>query len=341
MSSPGNGLPDRYDLTAYTTEGNTGDGSQADPFIPTTCNGFMWAVLQTNSYVKLTKLLDFSRDDNYKEGITVNLAILCKALYADTTLSDGTLPGINGLSVNAQFFISMQAAYDQTIDNVSFLNCIWSRSNESLCVWWSMGGYTCTVTGCVFSLLIKQNGRYAMFEYADRLGIQFISCSQYFTFSGEVTGTLPSNTPVSALAYARQNCTVQLSNYVYYTLSTTLSQNAQFIGSSVSGSPGTIPLPVIKNSTIYGDVHLMVSSRNTGLRFYNVDNLCIALNITYENISMTYESQFIWQNPKNVIIVDKDIIDTRVSLPSATGVNYLTTAQMKSDTYLTQIGFLP
>lgn len=341
MSSPGNGLPDGYNLNAYTTEGNTGTGSQADPFIPTTCNGFMWAVLQTDKYVKLTTLIDFSRDDNYKNGIAVNLAILCKALYADTILSDGTLPGINGLSVGAQFFISMQATYDQSIDNVSFLNCIWSRTNDSLSVWWSMGAYTCTVTGCIFSLLIKQNGQHSMFEYADRLGIQFISCSQYFTFSGEVIGGWSSNTPVSALAYARQNCTVQLSNYVYYTLSTTLSQNVQFIGSSISSGSGTVPQPLIKDSTIYGDVHLIISGSSNGLRFYNIDHLCIALNITYENTSMTYAPQFIWQNPKNVIIVDKDIIDTRVSLPSATGVNYLTTAQMKSDTYLTQIGFLP
>lgn len=329
MSSPGNGLPDGYDLTAYAAEGNTGEGSQADPFIPTTCNGFMWAVLQQTKYVKLTTLIDFSRDDNYKNGITTYLNISCTRLYADTTLADGNLPGINGLTVSAAHFIWLHTNNNQTIDNVSFLNCIWSRANEALCVWWRCEAGNCTATGCVFSLLIKQNGHYPMFEYSGSLGIQFISCSQYFTFSGDIRAwTTNDNSQVAALGYTRQNCTIQLSNYVYRPVSSSIASGVTFIGNNT-----------IKNSTIYGDVYLVISSTNDNVRVNKVDHICLALNLTYET-NWGYPV-LVWNNQSNSIIVDKDIIDANISCPTAAGVNYLTTAQMKSDTYLTQIGFLP
>lgn len=311
----------------------TGTGTEADPYIignDTTCAEFI-SLVGGVGYVKMTADIDFSTDDTYKRGTTTRIYLRCSKLYADSVKQDGSRYGINGLKITGISFFYNDSSC--TVENIQFVNCIFNKT--------SSGGLFTTTSytvfnNCVFSFVMNC---YAydkgVFSTASNQATQFNSCSFYILITGE-NNALSSICGAALLSYS---C-IQIDNLVCYGASTmynwvfsnltgctllcdlTLPDADDSMSANVSGSIG---ISTIRNSCFAITAHKGAPNQS-GYRYINTFDI---------NQNLIYTTT----------IMDKSIVDTSdgvITLPTETGTfKLLTTQQMKDQSYLLSIGFLP
>lgn len=337
--------------TNYTYDGpeKTKDdtlGSESNPYTPETCAQFMYAVEQAGKYVKLTKNIDFAKDEFYQQGITSQLYISCAKLYADGKNSDGSLIGINGLSINAEQFFRfiMNSGVSILVKNISFRNCIWSKISEGssfVYIDTSRGSSFITFEDCSLSFLIKWNGYNMTFEgRQDGLKLlYYVGCSEFYTFSGTPAPRGSSTSYwTNVFSIQRQYCTVQFRNLFYYCGNNGSNYRNYFIeGLSQNGNS------VMYKCTFVGDIELQgipnYESITTDFYIANVENCCFALTMTNGNTQSKLVST---SGARGISIINKDTVDDDIKISTSTLFVALTDAQMKDQDYLTEkVGFLP
>lgn len=305
-----NGLPDGY---VYT---GSGTGTELDPYIPSDCKEFMYAVLQDGVYVKLESIIDFSTDSDYKLGISDTLSIGCAKIYADAPSGNTVTCGINGLVIRHNNFFTFTSSAATLIDSICITNCMWvQQSNSSQFI--SFGSYVRTFQDCVMSFLINFDGKSNAFEVSTTNNVSYIRCSQYFQFTNNKSSSGYSR----IFVYHREYCTVELNS----------------LPLALSASSGQYSWYVIENATMttfFGDIHCATTSGYKNFRFNNMNHCCIALQVSNSSTDQIAVSG----SNITTTIINKDL------LPLSTGIDQLISisdAEMKSEPYLLSIGFVP
>ena len=209
----------------------TGDGTSQSPYIPTgtneeKCQGFLNAIAEVASYVKLTSMIDFSTHPVYKTGFTEPIDFKCISLTADLDANGLPQYGVSGLIFKTDqaetFHKSCMfgfpdhnsiSAYDYasgvlTVHGIKFVNFLVSNygysgpANSGFLSLFGVkasSGYAMTqsFTNCAFSGIVKLRTNYFSISCSEYKNVQYEDCSVYLTFQQPSGVYLLSYNPTS------------------------------------------------------------------------------------------------------------------------------------------------
>ena len=347
-------------VVGNTVEGISGTGTESDPWVidgsnnNNTVQNFLDAVQSNGGYILLSADIDASTDNVYKYGINQPINASCAKIYATSVKQDGSKYGINGLKVSARnFMYKAESIATTTFENISFYNCIFnktvaaSQSEPEGCI--AVYSYpqllTINFNNCQMSMVCNFYSYVKQFALGKNMGygsgpINFNDTSIYLI----INGSNSSPTTIIGNLSCCYRCCVQIDTFeaFYYNWGVT------------PRTENLIPMFAnIVNSTILADMYVPTAPAS-GPDYCYIDlldtetNSCFALSIhdAEPNSSNVVSKATLRVGTKftNVSIMDKSIIDQNgyITLPSQSSNFYLlTTTQMKSESNLISIGFLP
>lgn len=313
----------------------TGTGTEQNPYIVTTMEDVYTYCNTYNVYVKLGANIYIKDDVTYRSGTTTPLTIACKKFYSDNGY------GIYGLNVTAtnMIVINRLSSMQPVIENVGFLSWIHNRTSNapSIITTYNAGGAqtqnAASFTNCKFSFLIKcSNPAYVLSPIIQEYREISSSVYCYLTFTNcsiYVKESVLDRTTLATYYYG--NLMQGTFSYCYI-----LCDSVTF-GRFPNGS-GSINL--FNVDTAHCTVVLTDwFSYNTGEHnagSYRVMNMSNGVFYMQGACSTDY-----WNGMKVSGSGVAYIGVTNVPYPVYTGVTSCTESQIKDQSYLTGIGFLP
>lgn len=320
----------------------TGTGTQADPYIPTTCDELYKCIVSESTgdypgeYIELQQDFDFTQDINYREALPSTIIISTnKYIYSDTS-TPNTIYRINGLRVNgassgsisATAFLTTINSSNLTIENVFLSNAIYANNLASYAngfITTSSSSGEININNCKISLLYKTNVQHGTY-FATVTGggpLNIRNSSIYVTYAMQANyalGNIYAGSVLNASIFSGNCFEIHNLHTIGYN---TFSNNAHML--------------YITNSTLFGDIYLNPYVSSTAWMVLSSDNIVHALQISIEGTGAT--TPYIVISGSGVSICDKDILDPLINKGGS--ANYLSTSQMKDQAYLMDIGFLP
>lgn len=317
-----------------------GDGSEANPYLPTTLSEFLSVCNRSAAYIKLTQDIDAYDDPTYVGELTTVVRLNCQKLYADTPVA------IKNVTVRASNMIWFSASNSQlTCTNIHFLNWIHKKVDNSQTIRWTNGNATgyWTISNCKFSIKIDNGSYYPLIFRKDSGSyyIYFKYCSFYFEYPEDMIRVDPTH---CVLFYDGYGLSLKYCNMII--------KNLSLIGSNSSGYYLLYLWQLEKTSIIFDT-----------LKMYNPNSKIYAIsatqNLTDSRISYSYIA---FVNPiitsdstlvNSVFSIGEDSLylyenciyaksDNRITYSGKpAGVMGLTLEQLKDKEYLEGIGWLP
>jgi len=304
----------------------TGTGTEADPYVVTTLTDIL-ALEGDDIHIKIGADIDASQEEAFKEPRTSAIR-LRGHIYADEMRT------IANVIVETGYMIDISGGgsrYPVHVENIFFKNWIHRKTGSAATIVLSYG----SCNNCCFSLeMLDSAYGYKLLAKSGTYGSDpnVTNCAFYVKFtSGTVRRHTSTNYSMLENIVAK-NCTFQFEKL--------------FVGSSaITFNASTAPLT---NCTFVGDMSVDVGE-TTSLQLFKGTTtkviFALAVTIAEESTGESLDISFISSDssyPVTYVMVDSDILGENVTVTLSSSTNYsLTTEQMKSEQYLTDIGFLP
>lgn len=294
----------------------TGAGTQADPYIVTALTDLVALATSSDVYIKICGNINASNETAFSETYYSTIT-LSGHIYADTMTT------ISNAIIQASNMISFSSA---VVTNIFFKNWIHKKNSTDASIY----GEGSTVADCCFSFEMIDNDKSP--KTIGGNGTSTMErCAAYVKYTSGTTRRYTSSYMVLLENWAFKKCTFQLENLLMGTLR--LSEGGSF-----------------DHCTFVGNAETMASSQM--IMLVDSSQIIFALNVTLAPESADSAFSLIFGNTSysrtmSGILVDTDIIgDTNkpgyISFASyCTDCYQLTTSQIQSEQYLTDIGFLP
>lgn len=305
----------------------TGTGTETDPYVVTSFAELLEAIAIENAYVCVGEDLDVSADETYQVGITEPLTLYCAKLYSE----GGTKKKISGLKITADNFLTTAAAdAEHTVEYLKFDDCVHKKTAENATIH--------SKASSKGTLYLKQC------EFSFKVDCGDYSCYLVGINSSYKATYLTDSSIYAEFTYAEDNTTYP--TVVIQSSGTDSKRNAYHLvnarmkaGAGSGGSSLVCLLRSHENSVVIGDITLDPNTSNQyPCVFHTCDNCLACLQWTYTGETAQYLVQGKGSNYNcNVVEASRLCGDISVysNLPSAT------TEQIKDQTYLAGIGFLP
>lgn len=316
------GMGTSYDPTIHPTL--QGTGTEADPFLPKTCQEFLDCVYVDGAYVKLTQSIKFQDDPVYKYGVQNEILYTnSERIYADTLT---TVEGLQITSNNVFMTTIRGGIVYVNFDKIWFKNCVHNRTGDGN---YLLAGHvigstyqTLNFNDCKFTFLIILNSAKT---YLSNVYTKFNRCSEYYKYT---TPTVVENNPNYILEGTRDNCMIYLDNL----------HTCGRSSNSGTGYGRWADLRNGSNTTIVGDVYIHPGNGDlTGGLFAHGS----VIGIRFHN-EMDAAINYYFTSTGGDSLLDTSVLDyTHESvITTSTNMIQLTTAEIKDPITLLEYGFL-
>lgn len=299
----------------------TGTGTEQDPYVVTTLTELL-ALQGHDIHIKIGADIDASQEEAFKEPRTSTIT-LNGHIYADEMRT------IANVIVEAGNMIAMSGSGSYKtvhVENIFFKNWIHRKTGSEATIVLSYG----SCNNCGFSLeMLDSAYGYKLLAKSGTYGSapNVTNCAFYVKFtSGTVRRHTSTNYSMLDTIVAK-NCTFQFEKL--------------FIGSDAITFNGNGTS--LTNCTFVGDMSVDVGG-TTSLQLFKgtTTKVIFALAVTITEESTGESLDLLFSGSVTYVMVDSDILGENVTVMLSSSTNYsLTTEQMKSEQYLTDIGFLP
>ena len=314
----------------------SGEGTQQNPFVlgaSATCSDYFTLVTtQLGAYIKLETDLDFSTDPQYREGVTDVWFYVCAKVYADTKPGGGKYY-INGFKNTSNCPILNQGSQTLTFENIQLTNWVFNKASDQAYFIYG-NSYPIIFNNCDISLYMNCVNYNKSLSYGSGTD-EFNDCSLYIIIAGSYEGT-SQNPPILGSVCTFTNCCIQIDGLTYCGYPNAVNPNGDFCNLTRCTLLVDMQLPKLAEIGQDYPYYLCLS---------NITNSCLALTIHNGPLNTggykIIEHISFYNLVAPTTIIDTSILDTNVVQPTAeTNLVPLTTAQMKNQTKLLEIGFL-
>lgn len=334
-----------------------GTGTQADPMIPSTITELLQCLSdarENNShiaggyYIKLESDIDCADDINYIGYTTrlnfgssvdttgTNTSSAVVSLYSDNSCT------IRGLTVKDAYFFSLcsqNATYNTVIKNVNFIDCFFKpdNSNPAFCVNASYSYFF----NCIFSIMVyPYNNIVPKWSQSVSSYGAVKNCSLYIKFMGGYLGTSSST-----FYYSNNTTNRETQNNIIIleglNIQGNLNNGQNLFDFSRQGANNRYNSIILKNCTINPQSTTNYYLLNNGsYNYIAVINPTIDSTITQAVSLLSINTQY------SIIACPQDKYGTTAGYiikPGSTAnvIYYLTLDELKSESKLLEIGFVP
>lgn len=300
----------------------TGTGTAEDPYMVTTLADLYTCAAIEGAHVCIADDISASSEEAYAAGTDSPLAIACAHLYG----ADGG-KRVTGLVVggDAQNLIVHSGAGTTEMELIDFVDCVFTRPTVDAAQAVDLLLRDMTIKDCNFSYAVRQ---------ADVLGASVLIGGDLTSCTVYVKGT----TPRDRLSGGQQTL-------LFYPDSAH-GCNFEAHGLHAYSTPGALPMIANATKCLFLVEDLKLYHSTIGGPYIASDCDTCAFAISQQKMdSITQQTGAGFDNMTGVNIVDAEFwesIETGgFTLIDSGNVYQLSTQQMKSAAYLTEIGFLP
>lgn len=291
----------------------TGTGTEQDPYLVNNLTDFLTCIAIRGAYVKVIADIDAADDENYDTELDSPIRFYCMRCYADEKKI------IRGIVVRANYFMYTDVN-GTTVENLSFLDCEHKKTADYYSV--QIQQNRCPFISCDFSMRVLEYGNHSHFANctATTTYYQFENCA----FDIEFIHTDIN----SSLKYLMEKCKTHKCNIVFRNACV---KNYQIV--SNMNYTALLLYNVNLSESVLRPFYSAANSYIAAAGFVNSDG-STGLDVKYTGGA---------DGIKNVLVygtADSETDDAG-TVTVVSPMRKVTAAQLRSNEYLTEIGFLP
>ena len=316
----------------------TGTGTEADPFVVSTYSDLKYVTDNNGSYgyywVKIADDINCADDPNYTGVQTTPLYVTQAHIYADTPKC------IEGLTVNAEYFMYTSSSSATYINNIYFKNCVFKATSNNSAIYmdrYSMG--MGNFTNCKFSMIVNLGSFSAsLFRMS-----AFTNCAGYFKVINTDTDAVIA--PHASSSTTTPQVSLTNSNFIVDGLKTKLEYSCILNGGTDSAYLPRMQLTtsslIYKNCYFNGAGGTLYLNYTFGQIATCVDGSYVALlNPSFSGtVTAISGASYPYSSAFSLFAID----DTNVTLNDTTsnGIGTCYTSNLADKEWLLSVGFLP
>lgn len=298
----------------------TGSGTAADPYLVSTFADFKTCVAMSGAYVKVVDDINAKLEPNVN-SLSYTMSFYCAKVYSDK------LCRIHGFKITTNNY-AFQSTSTVIIENIVLddVVVVFSGSNTKCVLWYGTNNRTVTLSFCEINVLVE--------VYSNRMtisegSVEFSDSVLKIKFS-KYDNTTVSDSSLSTRYLTLTRSVLEIIDFPLTMVSTT-STSAQILNIN------KLEYTIVKiNVTILSQLNLNKLSIVTST--LNTNNSIFVISV--EGASDELSAEFSGTNFSNCI-ADSDVIGSATyNILDTQNIKLVTDEQVKSEEYLTNIGFI-